>query len=378
MSKYIEKDFKTVINKRNNIDSWFWEKYGITPYNGCEHNCIYCDSRSQKYYLHENFGEEIVVKKNLSEMLDVYIRNSRNLNRDIVGICASSDPYQPAEKIYMNTRNILSVLNKYKFPVHILTKSELILRDTDILGEIVKNNWCTVGVTITSADKKISAFLEPKASSPAARFDIIKKLKSRNISAGVLFMPVVPCFCDKASEMEDLIKKAKDSGSDFILFGAGVTLRDKQAVYFLNKISDHFPEHIKDYEVLYEFKYKSDSYNGKYTPKSEYAQKTGKIIAELCEKHGLNIRMKRYIPDDYRKNNYILSEKMFNHCYYINLSGKQNSNLFFTAQKIQNLSRPVNDYISAGRLKDISDMTPETEKFILNHITDERTHPTLF
>lgn len=378
MPVYIEKDFKTVINKRNNIDSWFWEKYGITPYNGCEHNCIYCDSRSQKYYLHENFGEEIVVKKNLPEMLDVFIRNSRNLKRDIVGICASSDPYQPAEKTYQTTRKILSVLNDHRFPVMILTKSNLVLRDTDILSDIAHKTWCTVAVTITSTDRKTTKFLEPHTSSSEDRFNVIEKLNKKKITSGVLLMPVVPGFCDKPSGLEELVKKAKDSGADFILFGTGVTLRDKQALYFLKEINKSFPEKIKEYESLYDFKYDPENYKGKYVPVNDYHIKTGKIIAELCEKHGINIRMKRFIPDDYRKSNYLLSEKMFNHSYYLNLTGKQNSNLFFTAQEIQKLSRSVNDYISAGRLKDIANMNYETEKFILNHIEDERTHPTLF
>ncbi len=141
MVRYIPKDFKTILNKYKFIDSWFWCRYSINPYNGCQFACTYCDSRSHKYHLHSEFDHLIYIKSNIGAMLEDRLRQARTLLPDVVAIGGTCDAYQPAEEIYKNTQQCLEVLLKYRYPVIISTKSTLILRDLHLLSQIAQTAW---------------------------------------------------------------------------------------------------------------------------------------------------------------------------------------------------------------------------------------------
>jgi len=123
MVNYIYKEYKTALNKLKFPDSWFWARYTSNPYSGCEHVCIYCDARSQRYYLTQNFEEDIIIKKGFAKKLENTIKNSRSLLPDVIGPGGVCDAYQPIEKEVKNTRKLLKVIAKYKFPVNLATKS---------------------------------------------------------------------------------------------------------------------------------------------------------------------------------------------------------------------------------------------------------------
>lgn len=214
MATITEKEFKSILNKYKFIDSWFWLRYGINPYHGCRFGCIYCDSRSSKYRLPVEFEDTIIVKKNIKEMLDRRLSKARTLLPDVVGVFGATDPYQPAEADYKNTRQCLEVLAKHRYPVHTVTKSKLVLRDLDLLETVGGNNWCTVSVTITTTDPDMARFLEKRAPSPQARFDVIKTIKerTRHVQAGVLLIPVVPVLCDSGAALEEMFKRTKAAG----------------------------------------------------------------------------------------------------------------------------------------------------------------------
>ncbi|GAG54627.1 unnamed protein product, partial [marine sediment metagenome] len=144
-SKITYKEFKTAINKLKYPDSWFWCRYTINPYSGCAHTCIYCDARSDRYYLSQDFETEVIVKSNIDKNLDQRIKRSRTLLPDVIGPGGVCDAYQPIESEVENTLKILRVIKKHNFPVNIATKSNLITRDVDILNKIAKDTWCTVG-----------------------------------------------------------------------------------------------------------------------------------------------------------------------------------------------------------------------------------------
>jgi len=190
MVKYIPKDFKTILNKYRFIDSWFWCRYSINPYNGCEFACTYCDSRSHKYHLQPEFDHLIYVKNNVGPMLERRLSRARTLLPDVVAIGGTCDAYQPAEEIYNNTQQCLEVLLKYHYPVIISTKSTLILRDSDILCQIAEDTWCTVGITVTTCDEGLARFLEPGAPSPKERLERgqgDKKKASQDTNRGELY-----------------------------------------------------------------------------------------------------------------------------------------------------------------------------------------------
>ena len=370
MITYTHKEFKSILIKRKFIDNWFWDRYGINGYNGCEHNCIYCDSRSDKYYLPKDFENDIIVKENVKEMLDKRISNARTLLPDIVAMSGASDPYHPAEAKFKNTLQCLQVLEKHKFPVHIITKSTLVLRDLEILERIGKNNWCCVSVTVTTANPNMAKFLEPRVLPPDSRFNIIKTIKdkTKHIQTGIFLIPVIPFLCDSDAELENMIRSSREIQSDYILFGGAMTMRDSQALCYLKHLKQNYPELIEKYEELYGFKYNPDIYNGVYGAKRSYNLMINRKLFSLCKKHELPYRIKRFIPDDFRKINYMVSEKLLNHSYYLQMTGKAWSNIHWAGMNIQNLKESIEDIAKRNELRKIRNVDSRIEAYILENL----------
>lgn len=339
MPQFIEKEFKSALNKKNSIDSWFWDKYSINPYNGCLFGCIYCNSRSSKYQQPEDFENEIIVKKGLANELHRRLSRARTLYPDVVALSGVTDPYQAAEKKFRNTRQCLEVLHKFGFPVHIITKSDLVLEDLELLNRIGEKSWCTVSVTITTNDEKKAKFLENRSPHPERRFLVIEEIKKHapNIQAGVLGIPLIPFFTDSKEELESVFSRAKAAGADYLLFSSGMTMHDMQANYFLQKVMEKYPKLIPRYESLYQFKYKPNNYQGLVTPTSEYQAEKNLLLLELSGKYNLPYRIKRFIPNDFRRVNYIIAERLLNEAFDFQLKGKDFKALYKAGAGIQNL-----------------------------------------
>lgn len=367
--QYIKKDYKSIINKFKFIDSWFWCKYSLNPYNGCEFACTYCDSRSHKYHLQPKFDQVIYVKNNVKNMLDQRLTRARTLLPDVVSMSGTCDPYQPAEEEFMNTRQCLEVLVKHKYPVGICTKSTLVTRDIDLLKKIVDNNWSAVSITITTLDHDLAQFLEPRSPSPDERLETITKLKKANISqVGVNFMPIVPFLCDSDENLESVTKAVKAAGADFILFG-GMTMRDNQARWFLTQLKKKYPELVAKLIKLYNGTY-SDAlgYQGKYSPPNNYYKKLMRKSIDLCKKYDINYRMKRFIPNDFRRINYTLAEQFLNESYLFQCTNKPWTNLFWAGQNIQNLKESIVDVAARGELLSIRNVDKVLEKRIIDFL----------
>ena len=231
MAKYIDKEFKTIINKLKYIDSWFWARNTIDPYSGCEHACVYCDARSEKSYLHHDLDNKIYVKEDVKNKLDKRLKNARTLLPDVVALGGVCDVYQQAEAKYKNTHQILEVLLKYKYLVYISTKSDFVLRDVNLFTKIAEDSHCTIAFTITTFNTEMANFFEPSASPPEDRINALKTLKTINtkIQTGVNFIPIIPFFGDSDENLEDIVSRSKNADCDFILFAPGMTLRNSQA-----------------------------------------------------------------------------------------------------------------------------------------------------
>jgi DNA repair photolyase len=320
-----------------------------------------------------DFENTIIVKKNVKELLDKRITRARKLLPDVVAISGANDPYQPAEAQYKNTRQCLEVLEKHKYPVGIGTKSKLVLNDLDLLEKIGKNNWCSVSVTITTNNPEISKFLEPRVPTPKERFDVIRIIKeqTKHIQAGVSFIPIVPYLCDSDEQLEKMVKSIKESGANFILFGSGVTMRDLQAKWFLKHLKERYSELIEKYEELYDFKYNPESYEGKYTPKASYHKKINKKMLNLCEKYELPYRVKRFIPNDFRRMNYIIAEKLLNEAFKLQILGKVWSKKYWAGQNIQNLKESIVNIAKRNELQKIRNVNDEIESFIRENLEDQ-------
>ncbi len=210
MVNYTFKEFKTILNKLKFPDSWFWCKYTINPYSGCEHACIYCDARSNRYYLQEiqDFENEVIIKKSVDKKLDLRIKRARSLLPDVVAMGGVNDAYQPIEIKAKNTQKILKVFAKYKFPVSISTKSNLFTRDIDLFNKIAIDTWFTIAVSITTMNEELSRFLEPFSSTPQERLDALKKVKENapNVQVGVNLMPVIPYILDSKEMVVEIVR----------------------------------------------------------------------------------------------------------------------------------------------------------------------------
>lgn len=369
--RYKKKDYKSILNKYKFIDSWFWCRYGINTYSGCEFACTYCDSRSHKYHLHTDFDQVIYAKTNAADMLDGRIRRARTLLPDVVVMSGAGDPYQPAEEKYGNTRACLEVLERHKYPVHIITKSTLVARDIDILSKIARNNWAAVSVTVTTVDDELAGFLEPRAPPSSERFDTLYRIKEAGaVKTGVTFMPIVPFLCDGDENLEGVVKAARDAKVDYILFAGGMTMRDRQAEWFLRRLGDEYPELVERYLELYDADMVKGEYSGSYGPPKEYSVKIHRKMFELCEKYGINYRMPRFIPDDFRRENYIIAEELLVEAYVAQSLGKPCANIQWVGQNINNLKESIRNIASRNELMGIRNVSPDLEVRIQNRLDE--------
>jgi DNA repair photolyase len=203
---------KTVLSKVKGNDNWFGLTYNMNLYRGCQHACIYCDSRSTCYQLGDL--SDIRYKENAIEILTKELRSKKV--RGTIGFGSMNDPYMPVERKMGLTRNALKVVSYYKFPVHIITKSNLVIRDIDLLKEISKI-YAAISFTITTADDELAKKIEPAAPSPSERFEAIRELNKKGIYAGITLMPVLPYINDTEQHIQLLMDKAIESGAKYII-----------------------------------------------------------------------------------------------------------------------------------------------------------------
>lgn len=232
---------------------WFNSNYNMNLYKGCIHGCIYCDSRSNCYNI-ENF-DEVVLKENALEILEKELRAKKK--KGIIMTGAMSDPYNPFEKDEKVTREALKLIDKYMYGVSIITKSDMVTRDIDILSKIATHSSVTVNITITTANDEITKKIEPFAPSSKRRFEAIKKLSGKDINVGVLLTPTLPFINDTKENITSIIKKAKEYGANWVYTfpNFAVSLRENQRDYFYEKLDEYFPgiksRYIKEFGNTY-------------------------------------------------------------------------------------------------------------------------------
>lgn len=364
--KYIEKEFKTAINKLKYPDGWFWCRYTINPYSGCEHACIYCDARSERYYLQDvqDFESEVLIKTNIAKKLDQRIKKARTLLPDVVAMGGVNDAYQPIEINAENTLKILQVLAKHKYPVSISTKSNLITRDIDILDKIASDTWCTVAFSITAMDEELARYLEPNSSTPEERLEALKEIKQEapNIQVGINFMPIIPFLCDDDKNLENVVRMSSEAGAEFILFG-GLTLRDSQEEFFLKKL--RYSKYLDVVTPLL------DLYHGK-SNFNDYQLKLNANLLHLCRKYNINVRAKRWIPKDYRKWNYKISELLLNKYYEDSLKGKPFKAMLWAGLNLNNLGESILDVYKRGDLSKLDNFNSKIIEFVKPYLSKSK------
>jgi len=258
--KYKTVQCSFLLNRITNKDKLFKGNYTLDPYQNCEFGCRYCDS---------TFEKTIYVKINADQILK---KELQTLEKGTIIVGSVVDPYQKAEENYNITRNLLKTIKQYDFPCHILTKSNLILRDVDVLS---KMNNCTVTLSITTLDQSISDIFEKHVPTAIERLETIKKLSKLGIKTGLAVIPILPFIVEE--ELEYIVKSAEDHRASYILHKY-LELKGDQKEIFIRILEGSFPDLVEKYEKLY-----ADS----YMPDENYVLKMNDTFKKLCSKYKL-------------------------------------------------------------------------------------------
>lgn len=276
----------------------------INPYRGCEHGCIYCYARPSHAYLGLSpgldFETKLTVKPGAADLLR---RTFDKPGYEPVPIMlgANTDPYQPIEREYRTTREILEVLLAYRHPFGVITKSALITRDTDLLSEAAALGIGRAAVSVTTLDHRLSRAMEPRASAPHARFRTIGTLADAGIPVTVMTAPLIPALTDH--EMEAMLERGRDAGASSAYYVA-LRLPREIAGLFREWLEEHYPDraarilnHVrsmhggKDYDA---------AFGTRMTGTGPYAALMATRFRKAAARLGLNTRHRPYRRDLFR------------------------------------------------------------------------------
>lgn len=272
---------RTLLGYVKQPDPWFGLKYNLNLYRGCQHQCIYCDTRSECYRI-ENFNQEILVKANAIDLLRQEL--SRKRIKGTIGFGSMNDPYMPLEADLQMTRRALEVVSDFKFPVHIITKSDLVTRDIDLLQKINKT-YCAVSITVTTTDDSLAGVIEPGAPSPSRRLAAIRALSEAGILCGITLMPVLPFIEDNEPNIEAVVREAADHGAKYILLSLGMSMRDRQREWYYHCLDQSFPGLRQRYV---------NTYGENYHCPVPDACKLESFFNRLCLEHRISRQMPMY------------------------------------------------------------------------------------
>ena len=262
-------------------------KNGMNLYRGCSHGCIYCDSRSNCYHMEHAF-EDIEVKENAIELLEDALTRKRK--KCMIGTGSMTDPYIPPEMKLENVRKALELVYEYGFGFTVITKSNRILRDLDLLQKINEKTKCVVQMTLTTFDEDLCRKIEPNVSTTEERFEVLKTLRDCGIPTVVWLSPVLPFINDTEENISgilDMCAEAKVYG--VICFGMGLTLREGNREYFYEQLDRLFPG-LKEQYIR--------TYGDQYMIESGNSQKLMRLFHRKCEKYGFvhdNDQIFRYL-----------------------------------------------------------------------------------
>ena len=262
-------DAKGILTSNNGM-------HGMNIYRGCSHGCIYCDSRSRCYQFTHPF-EDIEVKQNAPELLEKTLRSKRK--KCMIGTGAMSDPYLHCEETLGLTRKCLEIIKKYDFGISIQTKSDMILRDIDLLDEINKSAKCVVQMTLTTYDDDLCRILEPNVCNTKRRIEVLEEMQKRGIPTIVWITPILPFINDTEENVTIILKECARVGVKGIIdFGMGLTLREGDREYYYAALDKHFPGMKQRY---------IERYGNAYELPSPNAKVLQGILRRICNENGM-------------------------------------------------------------------------------------------
>ncbi len=348
---------KTILNKSKRPDHWFWTRYSAYPYIGCQHGCEFCYCRESKYSPYDDpddFAYVIKVKENAPELL------RRALRKAPVDLLFTGD-YQPAERKFQMSRRILAECLELGFPVFVLERSPLVLRDLDLLVGLERRARAVVAFSAVSAPGSPGyervCQIERLAPPAEKRFAAMEKIAQAGLMTGTCMMPILPGLCDDETNLENVVRWTAGHGGQFVMAG-GLTLSDQQRAYFFNILGEKYADLLG----LYRSYYPPKSYGPKGWRWPEIALK----IKEFCHKYGIRDRMPRpIIPGEKRAFNKRFVQKLAEQVYDMELED-QPQNRIWTVRKaawaIEDLEQDIRLIYRQMGLKgliSIPNLTPE-------------------
>jgi DNA repair photolyase len=270
----VEIQVKSVLNRVQGM-GFDWS---INPYRGCSHACVYCFARKTHWYLDQdgvnNWSSRIFVKTNAPEVLRKELAKP-SWTHEEVHLGTATDPYQPAEGAYHITRQILEALRDHNTPVAIVTKSTMVLRDKDVLGQLARGPGATVCFSITTVDPELGREIEPDVPPPQRRLEVMRELADAGVDTAVLLAPVIPGITDAPQQLEAVVKAAKRYRAGALWTNA-LHLGDVTRQAFFDYLVKYRPTLVPEYERLY---------RGKYTP-AAYRRRVQEVVASLKRRAG--------------------------------------------------------------------------------------------
>ena len=273
---------KTILNKKKKRDSWFLDEFTTNAYEGCSMNCLYCYVRGSKYG--ENMEDKLSVKINAPEVLEKQLQfRVKKQQYGFVVLSSAIDAYM--------TKKFLELFLKYRFPVHIITKSDLILQDIDLLKKIDEqailpddlkislDRGTLITFSISSLDRSITDHLEPGAISPIKRLEAMQKIKEAGFVTGLNCLPILPFISDSEEKIEEMIFTAKKYGADYVLIGGLTLLGQEEAsskTLYYKFLERYHPHLVQQYKSLYKI--------WPFPPK-EYHENINEVVKKICAKY---------------------------------------------------------------------------------------------
>lgn len=287
---------KTILNKTKKRDAWFLDDYTLNPYSGCSFNCLYCYIRGSKYGTY--MEEKLSIKENAVQLLEKQLAiKAKKGQHGFVVMSSATDPYLQFEKTFEITRKLLEVMLKFHFPVHIITKSDLVERDFDLLKridesailpedlEVKLNRGALITFSFSTIDDNTGFIFEPGATPASVRLKTLEKTSKAGFKTGVSLMPLLPYISDTPDALDKMYAAFRDAGAQYImpasltLFGSGP--HDSKTL-MMRALTKYFPELVEKYSALF---------RDGYSLAAAYQRKLSAITRELNKKYAVPDRI---------------------------------------------------------------------------------------